>query len=174
MIPLVPEVPDIPLVPSIPLVPLIPDVPDVPSTPLVPEVPFIPDVPSIPLVPLTPLVPEVPEPPPLVPVDPETIFPLTSIPKLVIDVAEPIVLIFKVFAVIVVAETLPKVILLSKFKTTVDVPDINEPIFVPPEIVSVAFGFGAVIVVAASPLIFNQLFVGGEDAEPSTNSILSK
>ena len=45
---------------------------------------------------------------------------------------------------------------------------------VPPEIVKVEFGLDGVIVVDVSPLIFNQLFVGGEVAAPATNSILSK
>jgi hypothetical protein len=64
--------------------------------------------------------------------------------------------------------------LLSKFKTTVDVPDITEEILVPPEIVNVAFGDGAVIVVAASPFIVVQEFDGGADEVPSTNSNKSK
>ena len=107
-------------------------------------------------------------------VEPDTTLPLISTPRLTTETPEPIVPIFNVFAEIVVAETLLNVILLSKFKTTVDVPDTEEPILVPPEIVKVVFGLVGVMVVDESPLIDNQLFVGGEDAAPATNSILSK
>ncbi len=79
-----------------------------------------------------------------------------------------------VVADIVDAVTPFKLILLSRFKTTVEVPEIDELMFVPPDIVSVAFGFGAVIVVVLSPFIVVHEFDGGEDDVPSTNSNKSK
>ena len=76
---------------------------------------------------------------------------------------------------IVVALTPPNLMLLSKSKTTVDVPDIVVLILVPPDKIRVAFGLGAVIVVAAeSPCIVVQEFDGGDDEVPSTNSNKSK
>jgi hypothetical protein len=65
--------------------------------------------------------------------------------------------------------------LLSKLNTTVDVPEILELIFVPPDKIRVAFGLGAVIVVdTESPCIVVQEFDGGADEVPSTNSNKSK
>lgn len=75
---------------------------------------------------------------------------------------------------IVDAVTPFKLILLSKFKTTVEAPDIKEPMFVPPDIVKVALGLGAIIVVDPSPLIVVHALVGGDEANPSTNCIISK